>query len=84
MIPNKLDDILINEINHSNFLQPLELLGGQSLCDIKLNDPVYLSEALNNLLTTERISLSLFEEFIVDLTDAQREKLFNEDYLLPV
>lgn len=36
MITFRLDYALMYEYNNSNFLQPVELLGGQSLCDLVL------------------------------------------------
>jgi hypothetical protein len=53
MVPFMLDQYLMFDLNYSNFLQPLELLNGQSCCDIMLHDPAYLQKTLKQVLTEE-------------------------------
>lgn len=54
LVPFMLDHFVINDINFSNFLQPLEVLHGQSVCDIMLHDSAYLQDVLKKVSTDER------------------------------
>ena len=72
MVPFMLDHFLMRSFNFSNFLQPVELLDGQSLCDIMLEDPAYLQNKLKDAMTEERERYSLFEFFIKELDEEER------------
>jgi len=69
MVPIRLDLALFNSLNDANFLQPLELLSAQSLCDIKLNQPFDVGDALGNIHETPRELNSLLEHFLSPLTE---------------
>lgn len=47
MIPTRLDLALYENINASNFLQPIELLDGNSMCTISLPHPFGVLDQLN-------------------------------------
>jgi len=83
MVPFTLDSFMQNEINWSNFLQPMELLNAQSFLDIMVHDPAYLQKALNEVPKTTRVQYSLFEDYIKILTEEDRKALFTEDYYIP-
>lgn len=48
-----------------------------------LHDPAYLQNVLKKVQTDERQVQSVFEFFIKELNDEERDALFAEDYYIP-
>jgi hypothetical protein len=69
MVPNNIDLSLKTYLNDSNLLQPLEMLGGQSMCDLLIAQPDVLEEKLQAISETEIERLSLLELWISDFSE---------------
>jgi hypothetical protein len=84
MITFRLDYALMYAYNNSNFLQPVELLGGHSMCDLVLEHQHDIGEAFNDM-DMPRERLSIIEQFLkkIKLEDDKREEFFKEDTYLP-
>lgn len=61
IITFRLDYALMYEYNSSNFLQPVELLGGQSLCDLVLEHQHDVGDGLSAIQDQTRERLSIME-----------------------
>ena len=85
IITFRLDYALMYEYNSSNFLQPVELLGGQSLCDLMLEHQHDVGDGLSAIHDVTRERLSIMEQFLVkiNISDEKREEFYEEDDYLP-
>jgi hypothetical protein len=83
MVPFILDQAMFFELNESNFLQPNEMMDGKSICEIMLDDHNSISDNLKLMSITEREKKSLFEFFIQELNEQERESILAEDHYIP-
>ena len=83
LVPNSIEVNLSSSINNANFLQPLEILDGQSICDLKLTSPLEMEESLQNIAEAERDRMSLLEIWLSDFTEEARDELYSLDQNLP-